>query len=181
MADTRRNLHQVLKGKQLSNALYGVYKEVLQDLTEVLKESAAKKETAKTTITAPPSTEEFHKQRRQKWKPIEDAGKRVKKHTTSTTGLNDPKLQSKPEAPTQNFFAPLRSTDMKADHRNNADDTTEHSQGGRPPPIVLTSQVNLIQLQRQLKGLLKNNLSFITPETSPELSRRKRQILQPLT
>jgi hypothetical protein len=26
------------------------------------------------------------------------------------------------------------------------------NQAGRPPPIVLTSQVNLIQLQRQLKG-----------------------------
>jgi hypothetical protein len=29
MVDTRRNLHQLLKGKQLYNALYGVYTEEL--------------------------------------------------------------------------------------------------------------------------------------------------------
>jgi hypothetical protein len=47
------------------------------------------------------------------------------------------------------------------------DDTTERqqhqapsSQAGRPPPIVLTSQVNLIQLQRQLKDLLKGKFEF---------------------
>jgi hypothetical protein len=57
MADTRRNVYQLLKGKQLYSALYGVYTEVLQVLTTVLKESAAKGETAKTTITALPSIE----------------------------------------------------------------------------------------------------------------------------
>jgi hypothetical protein len=36
----------------------------------------------------------------------------------------------------------------------------QSSQGGRLPPIVLTSQVNLIQLKRQLKGLLKGNFEF---------------------
>jgi hypothetical protein len=65
MADTRRNLHQLLKGKQLYSALYGVYVEVLHDLTSVLKESTAEEKTAKTTITAPPSNEKFHEQRRQ--------------------------------------------------------------------------------------------------------------------
>jgi hypothetical protein len=56
MADTRRNLHQLLKGKQLYSALYGVYIEALHNLKPVLKETAAKGETAKTTITAPSST-----------------------------------------------------------------------------------------------------------------------------
>jgi hypothetical protein len=60
MADTKRNLHQLLKGKQLYNALYGVYTEVLHDFMAVLEDSAAKVKTAKTTITAPPSIEEFH-------------------------------------------------------------------------------------------------------------------------
>jgi hypothetical protein len=55
MAETRRNLHQLLY-----SALCGVYTEVLHDLTAVLKESAAKGETAKTTITARLSIEEFH-------------------------------------------------------------------------------------------------------------------------
>jgi hypothetical protein len=82
-------------------------------------------------------------------------------------GVNDPQLQSKHEVPTRNFFAQLRSTEKEADNGDDADDTTERqqhqapsSQVGRLPPIVLTSQVNLIQMQRQLKGLLKGNFEF---------------------
>jgi hypothetical protein len=37
VAETTRNLHQLLKGKQLYSALYGVYIEVLHDLTAVLR------------------------------------------------------------------------------------------------------------------------------------------------
>lgn len=37
--------HQLLKGKQLYSARFGVYMEVLQDVTAVLKGSAAKGET----------------------------------------------------------------------------------------------------------------------------------------
>jgi hypothetical protein len=56
---------------------------------------------------------------------------------------------------------------MEADHGDDTEDTTERqkqqapsSQAGRPPPTVLTSQVNLTQLQRQLKGLVKGNFDF---------------------
>jgi hypothetical protein len=56
---------------------------------------------------------------------------------------------------------------MEADHEDDMEDTTERphhqapsSQTGRPPPIVLTSQVNLIQFQEQLKGLLKGDFEF---------------------
>jgi hypothetical protein len=31
---------------------------------------------------------------------------------------------------------------------------------GRPPPIILTSNTNLIQLQRQLKNVVKGNFEF---------------------
>jgi hypothetical protein len=62
MADTR-NLHQLLKGRQLYSALHGVYTEVLHDLTTFLKGSAAKGVRAKTTITAPPSIEKFREKR----------------------------------------------------------------------------------------------------------------------
>jgi hypothetical protein len=133
----------------------------------VLKESAAKGVTAKTRITPPPPIEEFREQRRRKWKPTDDTGKRAKKPTTSTTGDNDPQSQLKPEVQTRNFFAPLRSIEIEADHGDDADDTTERqqhqassSQAGRQPPIVLTCQVNLIQLQRHLKGLLKGDFGF---------------------
>jgi hypothetical protein len=167
MMDTRRNLHQFLKGQQLYSALYDVYTEVLHDLTAVLKESDAKGETVKTTIIAPPSIKEFHEQRSRKRKPTNNADKGAKKPTISTTGINDPQLQSKSEVPARNFFAPLRSIDMEADHGHNMDDSTERQQheassshADRPPLIVISYQVNLIQLHRQLKGLLKGNFEF---------------------
>jgi hypothetical protein len=76
-------------------------------------------------------------------------------------------LQYKPEVPTRKFFTPLRSIEMEADHVDDAYDSiqlqqhqTPSSQAGGTPSIVLTSQVNLIQLQRQLKGLLKGNFEF---------------------
>jgi hypothetical protein len=75
MAETRRNLHQYLKGKQLYSTLYRVYTEVLHDLPAVLKESAAKGETAKITITEPSSNGEFCKQRKRNRKPPDNSDK----------------------------------------------------------------------------------------------------------
>jgi hypothetical protein len=131
-------------------------------LTVVLKENAATRERAQ---TAPPSIKKFREQRRKR-KPTDDADKKVKKHT-STTEVNDPQLDPTPELQTRNFFAPLRSTEMEADHGDDADDTIERqqhqapsSQAGKQPPIVLTCQLNLIQLQRHLKGLLKGDFGF---------------------
>jgi hypothetical protein len=89
VADTRRNLHQRLKGKQLYSARYGVCTEVLQILTAVLTESAAKGETAKTIITAPPSIEEFHEQRRGKRKPTGNTDERDKRPTKFTMGVSN--------------------------------------------------------------------------------------------
>jgi hypothetical protein len=80
---------QFRKGKQLYSALYGVHTEVLHDLTAVLNESAAESGTVKTSITAPPSIEEFREQRRRKRKPTDNADKRAKKPTTSTKGVSD--------------------------------------------------------------------------------------------
>jgi hypothetical protein len=72
--ETRRNLYQLLKEKQLQ----GLYTEVLHYLTAVLKErSADQGETAKTTITEPPSNEEFREQGRRKWKISDDTDKRT--------------------------------------------------------------------------------------------------------
>jgi hypothetical protein len=66
-----------------------VYTEVLHNLTAVLKESAAKGETAKITITEPPSNEEFREQRRRTRKPSDDADK-TKKPATFATGIIGP-------------------------------------------------------------------------------------------
>lgn len=69
---------------------------------------------------------------------------------------------------------------MKADHRDDSDDATErqqhqapYSQAGRAPAIVLTSQIHLIKLQRQLKALLKDSFEFRNTRNETELSRKK--------
>jgi hypothetical protein len=53
----KRSLNQFLNSRELYSALYGVYTEVLHDLTAVLRESADKGETATITTTEPPSNE----------------------------------------------------------------------------------------------------------------------------
>jgi hypothetical protein len=40
------------------------------------------------------------------------------------------------------------------------DEPTATSKIGRPPPIILTSAINLIQLQKQLKGVVSENFEF---------------------
>jgi hypothetical protein len=37
---------------------------------------------------------------------------------------------------------------------------------GRPPPIILTSAVNLIQLQKELKDILKGSFEFRNTKNS---------------
>jgi hypothetical protein len=63
---------------------------------------------AKSKITAPPSIEELREQIIPKRNPPDEAHERAMKPTTFTTGVNGPQLESKPEVPTWNFFAPLQ-------------------------------------------------------------------------
>jgi hypothetical protein len=72
---------------------------------------------------------------------------------------------------------------MEADHGDDSIDGQQRqapsSQVGRPPPVVLTSWVKLIQLQMQLKSLLKVNFEFRSTRMGSELSRKKLWIFQP--
>jgi hypothetical protein len=68
VVETRKNLHQHLKGKALYSALCGVYTEVLHELKGILQSSVAPREAenpASETETTP-SNEEFREQRRRK-------------------------------------------------------------------------------------------------------------------
>jgi hypothetical protein len=77
-----------------------------------------------------------------------------------TAGAMDQRDLSQLELPTRNFFAPLRTADMEVEHAEDnryrtEDDHQEQSpssQRGRPPPIIFTSAINLIQLQKPLEG-----------------------------
>jgi hypothetical protein len=47
-----------------------------------------------------------------------------------------------------------------ASTKTNPEEKAVPGKAGRPPPIVLTSAVNLIQLQKQLKGVVSGNFEF---------------------
>jgi hypothetical protein len=67
------------------------------------------------------------------------------------------------EVATKDFFAPFRATNMDTDAPDKESTTTEKvvpEKSGRPPPSVLTSATNLIQLQKQLKGVAKHTFVF---------------------
>jgi hypothetical protein len=64
---------------------------------------------------------------------------------------------------TKNFFAPLQTNTMGTDALDTKSTTTEKAvkeKSGRLPPIMLTSANNLIQLQKQLKGVAKDTFEF---------------------
>jgi hypothetical protein len=111
------------------------------------------------------STEEFREQRRRKRNPSDDIAKK-QKTGVPTHESRDPRLRPKGKVPTRNFFAPLRTTEM--DLKNNHEEATSESptsvkqqasssKAGRPPPIILTSTINLIQLQRHIRYIVKGD------------------------
>jgi hypothetical protein len=74
------------------------------------------------------------------------------------------------QVPTKNFYASLRATNKETDAPVTEPIPPEiAAQGkkGRPPPIVLTSTDNLIQMQKQLKGLAKDNFEFRNTRNGP--------------
>jgi hypothetical protein len=64
---------------------------------------------------------------------------------------------------TRNFFAPLRTTDMDTQNtgtKNTLPEQEAPRKSGRPPPIVMTSTINLIRLQSDLKEHVKGEYEF---------------------
>jgi hypothetical protein len=65
--------------------------------------------------------------------------------------------------PTQNFFAPLRASSMDTDSSGTeASPEEEATPGitGRPPTIVITASTNLMQLQKVIQRVVKENFEF---------------------
>jgi hypothetical protein len=46
------------------------------------------------------------------------------------------------------------------------------SQAGRPPPIIITSAANLLQLHEKIRGLLKGNFEFRTSKNGTRVVNR---------
>jgi hypothetical protein len=97
----------------------------------------------------------------------EDGFKEVrsrKRHLTGEAACS-PKKAALPTSTvsTKNLFAPLRTINMDTDApvtESNSTETAATGKSGRPPPIILTSAANLIQLQNQLKGVAQQSFEF---------------------
>jgi hypothetical protein len=64
---------------------------------------------------------------------------------------------------TRNFFAPLKAATM--DMESSSAEATPQEEAvprktGRPPPIVITVATNLMQLQKVIKSVVKENFEF---------------------
>jgi hypothetical protein len=140
----------------LCSALQGVYTEVLIDL------KALPRVLRRAHVSGTEGNELREKKRKRNYSEIPE-----NKPKKPTTALNDPRLRRQQESPTRNFFAPLRITEMETSQSDATDDSTTNQQElaptnkrGRPPPIVLTLQVNLILMQERLKSVTKGDFEL---------------------
>jgi hypothetical protein len=78
-------------------------------------------------------------------------------------------IQQKAAFPTRNVYAPLTTMDVEIGNETTEEtEPSTHQQqrtakgAGRPPPIVFTSSVHLIKLERGIKNIVKNKYEFRT-------------------
>jgi hypothetical protein len=153
------SLSKILKGKSFYSAVYGTYSVTLNELKAILQGSAKKSTSQQAegipAANSPPveaKDEGFREQRRRKRRSSSED------ETTRQRGPKKtaPQVERQTQKAERNFFAPLRTEEMEAEEKaEDGQDSEEQQQrsagSGRPPPIVLTSAVNLIQMQKTLK------------------------------
>jgi hypothetical protein len=111
----RESYCNVLKGKQLFSALYGLYTTTLNELKSVLQTSAQVPRQGVATSEAPPAEAEkmndgFTEQRGRKRNPSEEETRvNSKKCTTSTTSVAAHTYGKATPVATRNYFASLRT------------------------------------------------------------------------
>jgi hypothetical protein len=163
---------KILKGKSLYSALYGTYTVALSELKAILQGSAKKNSPQPATATPTAALPQV--------KATDDGFREQRRRKRNNSSENETQRGSKKPAPhverqkaSKNFFAPMR-TEMDTEEKED-DQLSEEQQrpavAGRPPPIVLTSMVNLIHLQKKLKDLVKGSFEFRNTEL--ELSQEK--------
>jgi hypothetical protein len=133
-----------LDGKALFTAMLRLYATIHREMRESLL--LEQKEPA----------EEFREQRRRKRNPSEEQKKKPK----PSPSPRDPRIKSQGQVLTKNFFAPLRTPGMDVEETTKPEEQQPSNKSGRPPPIVLTSTTNLMQLQRKVKDIVTGNFEF---------------------
>jgi hypothetical protein len=156
---------RALDGKSLYSALYETYTVTLHELQALTKSSCSKPflttapATAITATNGNADVDGFREQWRRKRNSSGEEESQKKRAVPQTSVERN--AEFKPV--TRNYFAPLRQADMDCVEPD-GDDTQNQQQtlfpAGRLPPIVLTTSTNLMQLQKEIKGLVKGNFEF---------------------
>jgi hypothetical protein len=158
--ENRQNLYKTLSGMNLSSALYGTYIVALHELKAVLKANTLASQ-SKTRKSAATQEDGFKKVRRRKRHKTDESAPTSKRAVP--TAASDA-VDSPPNVVvTCKFFAPLRAATMDTDS-SSAEATPQEEavpgKKGRPTPIVITAATNLMQLQKVIKSVVKENFEF---------------------
>jgi hypothetical protein len=169
----RQNFCQALSGKTPFSSLYGTYTIALQELKALLK---ARTPADPTQTPKPASTQEdgFTEVRRRKRQSSNTATLTSKKKKDVPPQCL-PSETPPPRSPHETFSPFLRTTDMDSDSYGTETNPQEEAvpvNTCRPPPIVPTSVTNLIQLQKQLKSVVKEDFEFRTTRNGTRVIRR---------
>jgi hypothetical protein len=137
---------QALLGKPLFSPLYGTYAVTLNELKSVLKASSQAGQANQ--------ADGFKEVRCRKRLSTGEAAHTLKKVTMAPPVM---------KLATSNFFALFRTAQMDTDApvaQPSAEEAAAPNKSARPPPIILTSAANLIQLQKKLKGVARQSFEF---------------------
>jgi hypothetical protein len=107
------------------------------------------------------SRDGFREQRRRKRSNTSDDEFASYKKANPQTFTLPSKNQA--EVSTKNYYAPLRIVEMDAEDVGDGpapEEVQQQTKAGRQPPIVLTSAINIINLENNLKGVVKGNYEF---------------------
>jgi hypothetical protein len=157
-AETERAvLCKHLGGKALYTAMLRLYAALHRDLRDSVLPVPADHN----------STEGFREQKRCKRNPS-DVNVKIPKSGVPTPEPRDPRLRPKREIPTRNFLTPLRTAEIdlectlvEATSESPISETQQtYSKAGRPAAIILTSAINLIQLQSIIRDIVKGDFEF---------------------
>jgi hypothetical protein len=158
--ENRENICKALDGKLFFSALYGTYAVTLNKLKAILKVSAQEGQSGavnKTSVESTAQDDDFQEIKRRKRHISNNALQTAKKLTKPVPTSAAVKMSPKALL-ICNFFAPLRTTDkdtVTTEVEYTLPEQEAPRKPGRPPPTVMTSTTNLIQIQSNLNDKVK--------------------------
>jgi len=155
-AESRACLCATLEGETLFSALYGVYMLAFMDLKTVIKKITDSKSKEK-SVANPRPEEGFQEQKTKRRSSTEED----RPNSAKKQGMNNNNVIGLKQTATitRNFFAPLEM-DAEPETGGMEEEPLQRTGKDRPPPIIITSQVNLLKFQKEIKAITKGSFEL---------------------